>query len=321
VVDADGSNPRNLTKYAAGDEGPAWSPDGQQIAFWSNRAGRQAGQAYATDIFVMDADGSNPRNLTDNSVTDTSPTWSPDGRYIAFASDRDGNYEIYVMDADGSNPGRLTNDEAKDLWPAWSPDGRYIAFVSDRDGDFEIYVMDADGSNPRNLTNNEEREVGEEGRIIGFDSSPTWSPDGRYIAFQSDREGESQEIWVMEADGSNPRRLTDMRAVHPSWSGRRLEVVKQPVEGWGHHSQASVRLPVRRLLRTWRWAALWNRRSRARSEAADRRTPMDRSSSAGIGRAHDQCSRRGGPADTGGTHRGRIGSDNPGQEPGVVRYA
>ena len=73
---------------------------------------------------------------------------------IAFASDRDGNYEIYVMDTDGRNQRRLTENPAHDLQPSWSPDGEHIAFVSDRDGNQEIYVMDADGKNQRRLTRN-----------------------------------------------------------------------------------------------------------------------------------------------------------------------
>jgi TolB protein len=207
VMDADGSNPRNVTNYEAGDQEPAWSPDGQQIAFSSNRAGRIAGQAYAMDIFVMNADGSDPGNLTDSTSYDTYPAWSPDGRHIAFQSDRDGNQEIYVMEADGSNPRNLTNHEGNDFRPAWSPDGRYIAFDSDRDGDREIYVMAADGSELRPLTDNE-----------GMDGLPTWSPDGRYIAFQSDREGESQEIYVLEVETGKVQRVTEHKAFMAAWS-------------------------------------------------------------------------------------------------------
>ncbi len=211
VMDADGSNPRNLTNYEAAewwmDEGPAWSPDGQHIAFSSNRAGRISAQAPATDIWVMDADGSDPRNLTDSATNDVCPAWSPDGQYVAFQSDRDGNCEIYVMEADGSDPRNLTNHEGNDFLPAWSPDGSTIAFDSDRDANREIYLMGAGGSNLRRLTDRE-----------GMDGLPTWSPDGRYIAFQSDRGGESQEICVMEVATGNVQRLTEHKAFMAAWS-------------------------------------------------------------------------------------------------------
>jgi putative hemolysin len=208
VMDADGSNPRNLTNHEAGDQEPAWSPDGQRIAFSSNRAGRVAGQAYATDIFVMNADGSDPRNLTDSAAYDTAPAWSPDGSHIAFQSDRDANWpEIYVMAADGSNPRNLTNHESYDGNPAWSPDGSTIAFDRDQDGNREIYLMAADASNVHRLTNHQ-----------GMDGLPTWSPDGRYIAFQSDRGGESQEICVMEVESGTVQCLTEHKAFMAAWS-------------------------------------------------------------------------------------------------------
>ena len=124
------------------------------------------------DLFVMDADGANPINLTNEPSFDYYAAWSPDGTKIAFSSDRDGNIEIYVMNADGSNPIRLTTDPADDLVPRWSPDGTKFAFYSNRDGNYEIYVMDADGSNQTRLTNTPADE---------FD--PAWSPDGGQIVF------------------------------------------------------------------------------------------------------------------------------------------
>jgi Tol biopolymer transport system component len=95
----------------------------------------------------MNADGSGLRRLTRNPAVDADPTWSPDGRRIAFESKRGGNFDIYVMNADGSGQRRLTQSGGD---PAWSPDGRRIAFV----GDSGIYVMHADGSGLRSLTPN-----------------------------------------------------------------------------------------------------------------------------------------------------------------------
>ena len=107
-----------------------------QIAFVSDRDRND-------EIYVMDDDGKNQRNLTNHPSDDYAPSWSPDGTRIVFMSDRDGHvpkgdvlptFEIYVMDADGGNQQNLTNDPSHDMYPAWSPDGKRIAFTSYRDG-------------------------------------------------------------------------------------------------------------------------------------------------------------------------------------------
>jgi uncharacterized delta-60 repeat protein len=175
-----------------GSSQPAWSPDGTRISFTRNG-----------EIFVMNADGSNQTNLTNNPAFDSNSNWSPDSMKIVFT--RDG--EIYVMNADGSNQTRLTNNAANDYNSAWSPDGTKIAFASNRDGNAEIYVMDADGANQTRLTND-----------AANDYKPTWSPDGARLAFTSNRVG-NNDIWVMDANGSNPTNLTNntLPDYEPNW--------------------------------------------------------------------------------------------------------
>ncbi len=153
----DGSGLTQLTSNAVQDRGPTGSPDGEKIAFFSNRDPAAEGNH---DIYVMDADGSDQTSVTEGSARDLFPAWSPDGRRIAFETQRDkgtftdANSEIYAMDANGRNPINLTHDPiALDSTPAWSPNGRKIAFRSFlRDSaeetvlDDVIYTMNADGS-------------------------------------------------------------------------------------------------------------------------------------------------------------------------------
>ena len=180
-----------------------------QIAFTSTRDGIQ-------EIYVMDADGKNQRRLTHHPASGYQPSWSPDGKKIAFTSRRNGgNIQIFVMDSDGQNPIRLTN-EVWDQDPDWSPDGQKIAFTGYRNVGLrgeawnqDIYVMDADGKNRKRLT-----------RIAGSNSDPSWSPDGQRIAFVNSGWGWGGQIYVMDSNGENTTRLTDDGGTkrRPSWS-------------------------------------------------------------------------------------------------------
>ena len=138
-----------LTEHDAGDQRARWSSDGAKILFESDRDGDW-------EIFVMDADGENLKQLTDNDETDRNAEWSKSS--IVFESKRDGDWEIYGMGLDGNNQTNLTNDPGKDANPFLSPNGEKVLFESRRDKNTELYLVDADGGAAKNLTNNPEKD-------------------------------------------------------------------------------------------------------------------------------------------------------------------
>ena len=219
IMDANGANRVNLTKGRHKQNSlPAWSPDGTEIAFASYRDEN-------FEIYVMNADGKNLKNLTLHLDDDTCPTWSPDGRKIAFWSRQVAGgvlslSDIFVMDADGANRTNLTrNPRASNRTPSWSPDGSKIAYASARDvnradpwnANLDIVVMNADGTDPVRLT--------EDGRANWL---PSWSPDGKRIVFERTILNDPiyADIYVMNADGTGLVNLTQTPVVpewDPSW--------------------------------------------------------------------------------------------------------
>jgi TolB protein len=143
---ADGKDSRILTRDEGLQYDPAWSPDGQKIAYI-------CGHGYRTDeLYIIDSDGGNKRRLTNNEAIELLPAFSPDGKTIAYVSDVTGNYEIWLMDTDGSNRRQLTNSKGIDTRPCWSPDGGRIVFISNRSGKLQLWIMDKNGSNLEQLT-------------------------------------------------------------------------------------------------------------------------------------------------------------------------
>jgi TolB protein len=165
-------------------------------------------QGAGKEIFISDFDGANVKQITRNQSINLSPTWSPEGRRIAFTSYLRRNPDLYLIDLDGKNPQILSRYSGLNVSPSWSPDGKKIALMMGMEGKSDIYLIDPNGGNPKRLTKGH-----------GNEASPTWSPDGEWIAFVSDRSG-SPQIYIMARDGSRVRRLTFEGGynTNPSWS-------------------------------------------------------------------------------------------------------
>lgn len=245
VVDFDGHNPRRVTRNGSINLQPSWSPDGSRLAFTSYqggnpdlyvanlgsgqitrvsaRSGINTGGAWSPvgnmlalslspggdpEIFTIDAtSGRQISQLTRAPGIDASPSFSPDGRQLAFVSERSGGAQVYVMNIDGTGVRRVTFEGSHNTDPAWSPDGSKIAYVG-RGGVFDVYTVTVSGSKVTRITQG-----------AGDNEDPSWSPDGDYVAFSSTRSG-GAHIWMSTADGAHQVQLTQGGGgyTNPAWS-------------------------------------------------------------------------------------------------------
>ncbi len=245
VCEFDGYNPRRITSNDVIDMSPAWSSDGQWLAYTSYRKGKPdlylqhmtenrgvvfdrpgvnispewrpgrfelaASLSFSGDqeIYLLAGTGKIIRQLTKSWDIDISPTFSPDGKRIGFVSKRGGTPQIYVMDIASGHTERLTFEGGYNTTPEWSPVGDKIAYSSMDNGHFQIRVVDAGTKEIVRLTENQ-----------GDNESPAWAPDGSLIAFSSTCEGGKAKIYVMTAAGTDQKRLLTLpgEQTSPAWS-------------------------------------------------------------------------------------------------------
>lgn len=205
LLDADGAVVRRLVQGTA-DYLPTWSPDGRALAFVAGGGGRY-------HLYVADVASGNVRPLVSKDNQIAFPMWSPDGRQLAFVVVFGRDDGLYVADVASGSERHLSDTMTYD--PLWSPDGDAIVYTAANSGNSEVYVIDVGSGAVRNVSNDS-----------AYDSDPVWSPDGRRIAFYSLRECGELSLYVIDADGTNRRRLLDNCALSlrehdrrpPAWS-------------------------------------------------------------------------------------------------------
>jgi len=221
TIGADGGESKRLRQVKGFLWSPSWSPDRQRIAFVHDSNGR--GQIYVIDPdyagsrWTYDSssavaptlpDGSRWVNLSKNEHCDRNPVWSPDGKSIAFLSDRDGDWNVYVMDRDGKNQRRISDDPGRDSQPVWSPDGKWIAFCRDMGDDVDLFVVNSDGSNERVVVRHHD-DVWD----------PAWSPDGSRIACIGVDNPNQNALLVADLETGKVKKVLKMVSLSgPAWS-------------------------------------------------------------------------------------------------------
>ena len=224
AIKTDGSDMINLSRNTYIETDPSWSPDGQQIAFSSDRGN-------GADIYVMNADGSGLRQLTNDSFDDRHPRWSPDGKKIAYESGKEGLLpallsssrfiDIFVLDLETSRVTNITKTPGtSETWPSWSPDGKTILYTRN-DASRVLMLVNPDGTNPRLFHALDPRYS---------DDVAAWSPDGSRIAYsafdrQSDQFTELWCIFTAKADGTDVKQLAASVSRFPAWSPDGTQIV------------------------------------------------------------------------------------------------
>ena len=220
VMDADGKNVNCLTPEKTDCEFPAWSPDGKKIAYCSSKLASHGMEYMALDIFVMNTDGTDKIPVTQHGeiTTNACPSWFPDSQRIAYVSNREGLWQIYSINSDGSDARKYDvciGHQCGLKYPsgyfpviAVSPDGASIAFdYLDVLGRKDIYILSINNGEIKNLTN----------EIAGNSYGPSWSPDGKKIAFASEIAHDTG-IFIMDIEGNNKPKFTQQYGDLPAWS-------------------------------------------------------------------------------------------------------